>query len=127
MHDVSMRRLQALVIAAAVALLVVSGALLFGMGKPAQAQSAHIVGTPQDDVLLESPQDDIIIGLAGNDVLDASLYTGDKDVLRGGRGNDVLDATDGDFDDTLNGGSGFDQCFGDIDDTFISCEIIVFP
>jgi hypothetical protein len=40
MHDVSMRRkLQALVIAAAVALLVISGALLFGMGKPAQAQS----------------------------------------------------------------------------------------
>ena len=40
MQDVSMRRrLQALVIAAAVALLVISGALLFGMGKPAQAQS----------------------------------------------------------------------------------------
>jgi uncharacterized repeat protein (TIGR01451 family) len=40
MHDVAMRRrLAALVIAAAVALLVVSGALLFGMGKPAQAQS----------------------------------------------------------------------------------------
>ena len=40
MHDVAMRRrLQAWVIAAAVALLVVSGALLFGTGKPAQAQS----------------------------------------------------------------------------------------
>ena len=40
MHDVAMRRmLAALVIAAAVALLVVSGAMLFGMGKPAQAQS----------------------------------------------------------------------------------------
>ena len=39
MHDVAMRRrLAALVIAAAVALLVVSGAMLFGMGKPAQAQ-----------------------------------------------------------------------------------------
>jgi hypothetical protein len=40
MQDVAMRRrLAALVIAAAVALLVVSGAMLFGMGKPAQAQS----------------------------------------------------------------------------------------
>jgi hypothetical protein len=40
MHDVAMRsRLAALVIAAAVALLVVSGAMLFGMGNPAQAQS----------------------------------------------------------------------------------------
>jgi hypothetical protein len=40
MHDVAMRRmLAALVIAAAVALLVVSGVMLFGMGKPAQAQS----------------------------------------------------------------------------------------
>jgi hypothetical protein len=40
MHDVAMRRmLAALVIAAAVALLVVSGAMVFGMGKPAQAQS----------------------------------------------------------------------------------------
>ena len=40
MQDVSMRRMLAsLVIAAAVGLLVVSGALLFGMGKPAQAQS----------------------------------------------------------------------------------------
>jgi hypothetical protein len=39
MHDVAMRgRLAALVIAAAVALLVVGGAMLFGMGKPAQAQ-----------------------------------------------------------------------------------------
>jgi hypothetical protein len=36
MHDVAMRRmLAALVIAAAVALLVVSGAMVFGMGKPA--------------------------------------------------------------------------------------------
>jgi Bacterial Ig-like domain len=40
MHDVAMRRmLAALVIAVAVALLVVSGAMLFGLGKPAQAQS----------------------------------------------------------------------------------------
>jgi Domain of unknown function DUF11 len=39
MHDVAMRsRLAAFVIAAAVAMLVVSGAMLFGMGKPAQAQ-----------------------------------------------------------------------------------------
>jgi hypothetical protein len=36
-----MRRLAALVIAAAVALLVVSGAMLFGMGKPAQAQETY--------------------------------------------------------------------------------------
>jgi hypothetical protein len=39
MQDVSIRRMVATsVIAAAVALLVVGGALLFGMGKPAQAQ-----------------------------------------------------------------------------------------
>jgi hypothetical protein len=40
MDDVAMRRrLAALVIAALLAMLVVSGALLFGMGEPAQAQS----------------------------------------------------------------------------------------
>ena len=40
MHDVAMRRRPAaLVIAAAVTVLLVSGALLFGVGKPAQAQS----------------------------------------------------------------------------------------
>jgi hypothetical protein len=40
MHDVAMRwRLQALVIAALLAMLVVGGAMLFGMGNPAQAQS----------------------------------------------------------------------------------------
>jgi uncharacterized repeat protein (TIGR01451 family) len=39
MHDVAMRRrLAASVIAALLAVLVVSGALLFGMGKPAQSQ-----------------------------------------------------------------------------------------
>jgi hypothetical protein len=38
MHDVAMRgRLAALVIAAAVAVLLVGGAMLFGMGKPADA------------------------------------------------------------------------------------------
>jgi hypothetical protein len=38
MHDVALRRLQALVIAALLAMLVVGGAMLFGMGKLAQAQ-----------------------------------------------------------------------------------------
>jgi hypothetical protein len=40
MHDVAMRRRPAaLVIAALLAMLVVGGAMLFGMGKPAQSQS----------------------------------------------------------------------------------------
>jgi uncharacterized repeat protein (TIGR01451 family) len=38
MHDVAMRRRLAALVIAAVALLVVGGAMLFGMGKPAQAQ-----------------------------------------------------------------------------------------
>ena len=47
MHDVAMRRrLQALVIAALLAMLVVGGAMLFGMGKPAQSQET----TPPCDV-----------------------------------------------------------------------------
>jgi hypothetical protein len=41
MHDVAMRRrLTASVIAALLAVLVVSGAMLFGMGKPAQSQES---------------------------------------------------------------------------------------
>ena len=38
MHDVELRRLQALVMAALLAMLVVGGAMMFGMGKQAQAQ-----------------------------------------------------------------------------------------
>ena len=30
-------------------------------------------------------------------------------------------------DDTLDGGSGYDECFGDFNDTFISCEVINVP
>jgi Ca2+-binding RTX toxin-like protein len=119
-------------------------ALMVGTLAAAAYALEPIIGTTLDDVLLESPQDDIIMGLAGHDYLDASLYpppdpegstTGDKDVLQGGSGDDILDATDGfprfaSESDILNGGSGHDECFGDfndiggVNDTFIGCEFI---
>jgi hypothetical protein len=88
------------------------------------------IGTPRADNIQERPGtgvSDDIQGRRGSDGINAQLYRNDTDVLRGGRGPDVLRAADGDTRDTLNGGRGFDRCFGDGNfgaggDDYIGCE-----
>jgi hypothetical protein len=81
----------------------------------------RLEGGPGNDSLNGIFDDDVLVGGTGDDLLrDASPM--DADRLFGGRGADVLDARDGDGGDLIDGGAGDDDCTGDRDDTFVSCE-----
>jgi Ca2+-binding RTX toxin-like protein len=90
------------------------------------AFAATIYGTSGNDQLDETMGDDDIHGWRGADTLDASLYGHDKDRLYGNRGPDKLYANDGDQSagefDYVNGGRGWDVCYGDPEDTFRRCQ-----
>ena len=97
----------------------------------AAAYAAEIWGTEANDTILESKQDDRIFGRQGGDKIFANLYgpdgliretDADRDKAYGNRGPDNIYATDGDNEDTLDGGLGHDECFGDDDDVFVNCE-----
>jgi hypothetical protein len=46
----------------------------------------------------------------------------DTDRLFGGKGNDDLGDDDGDIEDLLNGGPGYDRCRGSPGERFVNCE-----
>jgi Ca2+-binding RTX toxin-like protein len=79
-------------------------ALLGGGRATAALPACTVVGTPGDDVLLDTNGNDVVCGLGGNDTLGAGLG---NDVLRGGPGNDLLEGGAG--NDTLYGGEGNDR------------------
>ena len=95
------------------------------------AYAAEIWGTEEPERLLESDLDDNIFGRQGGDKIFANLYgpdgliretDADRDKAYGNRGPDNIYATDGDNEDTLDGGLGHDECFGDDEDVFVDCE-----
>lgn len=111
----------------------------------AAAYAAQIEGTDRDETINESNLNDKIAGKDGYDTLNANNFTraqvpnprGDRDRLSGGRHPDTLQATDGDTRDVLDGGKGYDKCFGDVltlpntdpnadpgtdQDRFVNCE-----
>ena len=90
----------------------------------AAAYAATIVGTGQSETLVESDLDDTISGSGGSDDIIADQFMADRDVANGNAGNDQIRAFDQDDLDTLNGGNGFDLCWGDQGDEFRSCERI---
>ena len=82
-------------------------------------------GTNSGDTLFERGGDgvnDTIFGRGGNDLIRADSFTNDTDVLDGGRGNDRLNTNDGDSNDTVFGGAGFDVCIIDEGDNTSGCE-----
>src|SRR5215208_8447797 len=90
-------------------------------------------GTTNADTIFERAGDtvgDTIYARPGPDYVYANTFEDDNDFLYGQRGNDHLYADDGDYNDILNGGRGFDVCVEDGDpedllhDTYISCEVI---
>jgi hypothetical protein len=97
------------------------------------AASTAVYGTNGDDRgINESPgwEDDRIYALAGEDYINAvvtwstnPVYS-DTDKLFGGAGDDILGADDGDGADLLNGGPGYDECYGTPGDRFAACELI---
>jgi Ca2+-binding RTX toxin-like protein len=89
---------------------------------PPWEDPTYVLGTTGDDRLVGDDCDNILIGFAGNDRLIGRFG---EDTLRGGRHNDVLRGVDGEADQ-LNGGSGFDRCYGDLLlDNFRRCEVVV--
>jgi hypothetical protein len=82
-------------------------------------------GSENDDVLYEREGNrlrDRILGLDGEDVIQAATYSRDRDVLDGGRKDDKLLTNDGDRRDAARGGRGRDVCFVDPDDASSSCK-----
>jgi Ca2+-binding RTX toxin-like protein len=88
------------------------------------AYAATITGNDRANTLNETSQNDTIYGRGGNDELNAWQFSGDRDRLYGGGGADYLDADDGDGEDLLDGGRGYDVCYGDPGDNFVSCAEI---
>jgi Ca2+-binding RTX toxin-like protein len=74
------------------------------------ARECTITGTSGDDFLVGTPDADVICGLRGADALSGK---GSSDRLFGGRGRDVLIADRG--SDHLFGGSGDDPCLEGLD------------
>jgi Ca2+-binding RTX toxin-like protein len=70
-------------------------------------------GDDRANYLRETCGDDTLIGRAGADTLDANNCGPDADDLFGNRGNDRLLANDGDTQDSVVGGPGFDTCVVD--------------
>jgi len=83
----------------------------------------RIEGGPGNDSMNGIFDDDTLLGGTGDDLL-RDDSTQDRDRLFGNRGRDTLDARDGDGDDFVDGGRGFDDCFGDRGDRFVHCERI---
>ena len=111
---------------ALVALLVALFATA-AFAKTFQCTSLNCDGTRNPDTISErvgNVNPDNIFGGLGGDVIDARDFFRDEDKLYGNKGSDRLDARDADNLDTVNGGQGVDECFGDADDLFIKCEYI---
>jgi hypothetical protein len=82
-------------------------------------------GTQNDDRLVEREGNhvrDRILGLDGEDEIDAANYRKDRDVAEGGRKDDRLLVNDGDGRDTARGDRGKDICYVDPGDASSSCE-----
>jgi hypothetical protein len=82
-------------------------------------------GSENDDELYEregNRKRDRILGLDGEDVIQAATYRKDRDVAEGGRKDDRLLTNDGDRRDTARGGRGKDVCYVDPGDASSSCE-----
>ena len=89
-------------------------------------------GTPRDMEFAEGGLGrDQLYGGTGGDELndfqptddnDQPIVIDDRDQLYGGKNDDFLYAIDGDSRDTLNGGPGADDCYGDPEDTIVNCE-----
>jgi len=96
----------------------------------AYAAAIAVYGTNDDEWVDESSAlDDRIFALDGDDYINAVLgwsttNDSDSDKLFGGKGDDDLAADDGDGTDLLNGGPGYDRCWGTLGDRFVNCEYI---
>jgi len=94
-----------------------------------------------NDRIFGGAGNDTLRGDAGNDIVDGgkgiddtrggsgndrvTCGAGGKETAHGDAGSDIVSCIDGLTDDTVNGGTGDDVCFGDVGDRFVGCERIV--
>ena len=81
-------------------------------------------GSNNDDTLQKRNRavKDRILGLDGNDRIEAVTWNNDRDRLEGGQKGDRLVTSDGDGRDAANGGRGRDSCLINRGDARSSCE-----
>jgi hypothetical protein len=104
-------------------MLVVAAGVAVAVEK--QCNNIPCVGTENDDDLSERQGSvrDRILGLQGDDLLDANNYPNDRDRLKGGANSDRLLSNDNDARDGLEGGRGSDRCIIDTGDNAQSCSV----
>ena len=118
-----MRRI-VILLGVAMVMLVVAAGVAVAVTK--QCNDIPCRGTERDDELHERQGNntrDRILGLDGEDLLDANNYTSDRDVLEGGPRGDRLLSNDGDGADAARGGRGSDRCIVDGGDNTSSCNV----
>jgi hypothetical protein len=106
-------------------LLVVAAGIVVAATKVCKDKPCR--GSENDDELYErvgDRKDDRILGLDGEDVIEAGTFNRDRDLLEGGRKDDRLLTDDGDGKDTARGGRGSDRCVADEGDRVESCRRI---
>jgi hypothetical protein len=112
-------------------LVAVAALMTVLFASAAYAAATAVYGTNDDDYMINESSgfaDDRIYALDGDDYINAvvawNTTRSDTDKLFGGKGDDDLAADDGDGADLLNGGPGYDRCWGTQGDRFASCEEI---
>ncbi len=100
---VGTKRVQAMLVAIALALPLVAASGQMALAAGCLGRSPTIFGTPNNDTLQGTPGDDVIAGGDGDDVING---LGGNDRLCGGAGDDLIDSGEG--LDRLDGGPGRD-------------------
>jgi hypothetical protein len=120
----NMRRMATL-LGLSMLLLVVAAGIAVAVTKVCDDKPCE--GTDNRDELYEqvgNREPDRILGLDGEDVIDAGTYARDRDVVEGGKRDDRLLTDDGDGKDTARGDRGSDRCVADPGDVVSSCRRI---
>jgi hypothetical protein len=108
----------------ATVMLVMAAGVAVAVNK--QCNDIPCRGTDKNDELHErvgNHKKDRILGLEGDDLLDANNYRKDRDRLEGGRNGDRLLTNDNDGRDAARGGRGHDVCIIDERDAASSCSV----
>jgi hypothetical protein len=95
-----------------------------GEGDTVRGDFEQLMGGAASDTLTGDDDSNLIIGLDGNDVIDAR---GGIDHVLGGNDNDTLRVNDGVKDSVVNCGADADQVDADALDAPVSCEGVAAP
>ena len=94
-----------------------------------QCAGIPCVATSQSDLVYErigNGLNDKIYLKEGSDQVRANGYTRDRDLIYGSKGYDLIYVNDGDTNDRIRGGAGFDKCYVDSQREVVSgCDSVI--